>query len=196
MRFFGVGAILEGIGFNGVIGGGEHHFVLEEQGFDGGVIASGGGGQGGLFVFDEATGAVPAHFGLGVVLDPGGCEGHAAVGEGNTAGDFGDVGGVVVFEGSSGDGGAIGIGDSHVASAQKVFGLWVVFGFIAEHLGAGLFESHIFAEPLHGFIAFFERFHAAGLQGDGLRLQLWQGDDGEQQGDELHAPRHDFVLAG
>jgi hypothetical protein len=34
------------------------------------------------------------------------------------------------------------------------------------------------------------------LQGDGLRLQLWQGDDGEHQGDELHAPRHDFVLAG
>lgn len=149
-----------------------------------------------MFVFDDATGAIPAHFGLGVVLDPGGGEGHAAIGEGNTAGDFGDVGGVVVFEGSSGDGGAIGVGDSHVASAQKVFGLWVVFSFIAEHLGAGLFESHIFAEPLHGFIAFFERFHAAGLQGDGLRLQLWQGDDGEQQGDELHAPRHEFVLAG
>ncbi len=117
-----------------------------------------------MFVFDEATGAVPTHFGLGVVLDPGGGEGHATIGEGNTAGDFGDMRGVVVFEGSSGDGGAIGIGDSHVASAQKVFGLWVVFSFIAEHLGAGLFESHIFAEPLHGFIAFFERFHAAGLQ--------------------------------
>ena len=147
---------MQRIGFNGIVGGGEHHILFEEEGFEGGVIAALEGGELGFFVFDVAAGAVPAYFGLGVVLDPGGGEGHAAIGEGNAARDFGNVGGIVVFEDFAGNGGAIGVGDAHITSAYEVFGLGVVLGFIAENLGAGLLESHIFAEPLHGFTAFFE----------------------------------------
>lgn len=172
LRFFEVGAILQRIGFHGIFGGGEHHFVFEEEGFEGGVVAARDRGELGFFVFDVAAVAVPAHFGLGVVLDPGGGEGHAAIGEGNAAGDFGDVGGVVVFEGFAGDCGAVGVGDAHVAAAYEVFGLGVVLGLIAEDGGAGLFKSHIFSEPLHGFVALFERFHPSGLQRDGLGMQL------------------------
>ena len=156
LRFFEVGAILKRIGFHGIFGGGEHHLVFEKERFEGGVVAAGDRGELGFLVFDVAAVAVPAHFGLGVVLDPGGGEGHAAIGEGYTARNFGDVGGVVVFEGFAGDRGAIGVGDTHVASAYEVFGLGVVLGFIAEDGGAGLFKSHIFSEPLHGFTPFFE----------------------------------------
>ncbi|MEK0440344.1 MAG: hypothetical protein RLZZ504_1260 [Bacteroidota bacterium] len=138
----------------------------------GGVVTAGDRGELGFFVFDIAPGAVPAHFGLGVVLNPGGGEGHAAIGEGDAARHFGDVGGVVVFEDFAGDGGTIGVGDAHIAAAYQVFGLGVVLGFVAEYHGPRLLKTHIFAQPLNGFVAFFERFHTSGLQGDGLGLGL------------------------
>ncbi len=40
LRFFKVGAVLQRIGFNGIVGGGEHHILFEEEGFEGGVIAA------------------------------------------------------------------------------------------------------------------------------------------------------------
>ena len=156
LRFFEVGAILQRIGFHGIFRGGEDHFVFEEEGFEGGVIAARDRGELGFFVFDVAAVAVPAHFGLGMVLDPGGGEGHAAIGEGYTARNFGDVGGVVVFEGFARDRGAIGVGDTHIPAAHQIFCCGVVLGFIAEDGGAGLLKSHIFSEPLHGFTPFFE----------------------------------------
>ena len=156
LRFFEVGSILKRIGFHGIFGGGEHHFVFEKERFEGGVVAAGDRGELGFLVFDVAAVAVPAHFGLGVVLDPGGGEGHAAIGEGNAAGDFGDVGGVVIFEGFAGDCDAVGVGDANVAATYQIFGLGVVLGLIAEDGGSGLLKSHIFSEPLHGFTPFVE----------------------------------------
>ncbi len=156
LRFFEVGAILQRIGFHGIFRGGEDHFVFEEEGFEGGVIAARDRGELGFFVFDVAAVAVPAHFGLGVVLDPGGGEGHAAIGEGYTARNFGDVGGVVVFEGFARDRGAIGVGDTHIPAAHQIFCCGVVLCFIAENHGSRLLKSHIFSEPLHGFTPFFE----------------------------------------
>lgn len=156
LRFFEVGAILKRIGFHGIFGGGEHHFVFEKERFEGGVVAAGDRGELGFFVFDVAAVAVPAHFGLGVVLDPGGGEGHAAIGEGDAAGNFGDVGCVVVFEGFAGDRGAIGVGDTHIPAAHQIFCCGVVLCLIAENHGSRLLKSHIFSEPLHGFTPFFE----------------------------------------
>ena len=37
---FGIGAVLEGIGFYGVFGGGEDHIVFEKQGFLVGVVTA------------------------------------------------------------------------------------------------------------------------------------------------------------
>lgn len=156
LRFFEVGAILQRIGFHGIFGGGEHHFVFEKERFEGGVVAAGDRGELGFFVFDVAAVAIPAHFGLGVVLDPGGGEGHAAIGEGYTARNFGDVGGVVVFEGFARDRGAIGVGDTHIPAAHQIFCCGVVLCLIAENHGSRLLKSHIFSEPLHGFTPFFE----------------------------------------
>lgn len=109
----------------------------------------------GFFVFNVSACTIPAHFGLGVVLDPGGGEGHAAIGEGYAARDFGDVGGIVVFKDFASNGGAIWVGDAYVSPSYQVFGLWVVLGFVAEDHGARLLKTHIFLEPLHRFAPFF-----------------------------------------
>ena len=121
-----------------------------------------------MFVDDVASSAIPSHFGLGIVFDPGGGEFHGSIDQFYVANHFCGVCGVVVFQGFTGYDGAVWVGNADVSAAQQILCLGVVFGFIAVNVATGLFKSYVFFEPLDGFSIAFERLHASGLEGNGL----------------------------